>query len=146
MTVATFETPIAAELARVKLHGEDIPALVADSMTVGIQPFYGGAIGVRVQVPADMAEEAVALLRGEQFPIFMDPLRDKAKTENPYSETDNSEDEDNDSDKDTDKDYPENSDSVITTHSGFIFDKKRFAVQIGVFIVVVYILFRLLFY
>ena len=160
VTIATYETPIAAELARVRLDGENIPAFVADSNTVGIQPFYGGAIGVRVQVPAEMAEDAVAILRGEQFPIFMDPRHPNPVSENPYDEDDPSmdnesmaepiDDESTADAADDDGDRAENgsqrtTDAAVTSRSGFQFDKQRFGFQLGAFIVVVYLLFKLLF-
>jgi hypothetical protein len=63
VTVAVFQTPYEAGLAKAKLEASGIPAFVADEFTIGSNPLYSNALGgVKVQVPASCAEEASELL------------------------------------------------------------------------------------
>lgn len=62
-TVATYNFPYQAHLARARLESMDIPAFVADEHTINMQWLYSDALGgVRLQVPAPFAEEARQIL------------------------------------------------------------------------------------
>jgi hypothetical protein len=70
VTVAQFFDPMEAHIVRARLEAEDIPATVAhDQHVTANWPLSVALGGVRVQVPADCAEPAQALLaayhRGE---------------------------------------------------------------------------------
>jgi Putative prokaryotic signal transducing protein len=61
-TVATFSTPVEAELARNRLEEQGIPAIVMDAETVGLFQM-GGAFGsVKLQVPESDARRARRIL------------------------------------------------------------------------------------
>src|SRR5262249_26058835 len=63
ITVATFDTPIKAELAKNRLEEEGIPAFLGDEQTVGIRWHLGTALGgVKLQVSDEFADRAVAIL------------------------------------------------------------------------------------
>ncbi len=62
-TVATFSTPVEAELARNRLEERGIAAVVVDAETVGMVWHMGGALGgVKVQVAESDAAQARAVL------------------------------------------------------------------------------------
>lgn len=62
-TVATFQTPVEAELARNRLEEKGIAAVVVDAETVGMLFHMGGALGgVKVQVAESDAAHARAVL------------------------------------------------------------------------------------
>jgi hypothetical protein len=62
-TVATFGTPVEAELARNRLEEKGIAAVVVDAETVGMVWHMGGALGgVKVQVAESDAAKARAVL------------------------------------------------------------------------------------
>lgn len=66
ITIATYRNLMSAELAKTRLESYDIKAMIADvfSYTLG----YGAVIdGVRLQVPAEDAERARAILATEDF-------------------------------------------------------------------------------
>lgn len=53
VTVATFHTPVEAEMARERLASEGIPAFLTNAAAVGMMPFLGndlGGIGLQVTV------------------------------------------------------------------------------------------------
>jgi hypothetical protein len=138
VTVATYETVIAAELARVKLDSEDIPVFIADAHTVSISSLGGIAIGVRVQVPSEMAGRASELLRDEEFPIFMDPTHRRGEPE---------EDDDEDDGEDEERDEKYSSDNRIADAappSGFHFSLRSLVIQIMVMTAVAWLVFVLL--
>jgi hypothetical protein len=62
VTVGNFMLPLEAELARVKLDSENIPAIVLDENVTAINPIWCNAIGVRVQVPIEHFDRAKELL------------------------------------------------------------------------------------
>ena len=65
VTIANFTIPLDAEMARMKLESEEIPVFLVDSHTTGLYPAWGGAIGVRLQVPFECAEDATSLLESK---------------------------------------------------------------------------------
>ncbi len=63
LTVAHFDFPWEAQLARTRLEAEGIEAWVADEYTIGMQWLYCNALGgVRVQVDAEDLFRARAIL------------------------------------------------------------------------------------
>lgn len=63
VTVATFPTLPAAEACRLHLEAEGLTAFLADAEMVRVDWFLSNAIGsVKLQVPSDEAETAVALI------------------------------------------------------------------------------------
>lgn len=63
LTVAHFDFPWEAQLARARLEAEGIDAWVADEFTIGMQWLYSNALGgVRVQVDAEDLFRARAIL------------------------------------------------------------------------------------
>jgi hypothetical protein len=66
-TVATFSTPVEAELARNRLEEKGIAASVADAETAGMLFALGGALGgVKVQVAESDAARARAVLASRE--------------------------------------------------------------------------------
>ncbi|WP_206052657.1 putative signal transducing protein [Neptunomonas marina] len=62
-TIAHYDYPHEAHIARAKLESEGIPAVLADEQTITMQWLYAQALGgVKLQVPASAAETALALL------------------------------------------------------------------------------------
>lgn len=62
VTIATFETPVEAELARLRLEGEGVLCFVHGAHVAGMQLFGLSLGGVLLQVrPAD-AEQALEIL------------------------------------------------------------------------------------
>jgi hypothetical protein len=72
VTIASFTTIIDAELARMKLDAQEIPVFICDSQTVGVQPFYGAVVQVRLQVHAQDAERALGILADGELPQIVD--------------------------------------------------------------------------
>ncbi len=63
VTVATFSFPHEAHFAKMRLDAEGIPAFIADEHTINMQWLYSNAMGgVRLQVPAQFADDALRLL------------------------------------------------------------------------------------
>lgn len=63
VTIASFSFPHEAHLAKAQLDAAGIPGFIADEYTINMQWLYSNAMGgVRLQVPAEFAEEAQALL------------------------------------------------------------------------------------
>ena len=63
VTVATFETPFEAEVAKGRLESEGHTVFLADAETVTANWLYSNAVGgVRVQVPEPEADQARASL------------------------------------------------------------------------------------
>ena len=61
VTVASFSTALHAHLARLRVEAEGIQCFIADEHIVGA---FGAAVGgVKLQVEADDAERATAILR-----------------------------------------------------------------------------------
>ena len=67
VTVANFTIPLDAEMARMKLESEEIPVFLVDGYTTGLYPAWGGAIGIRLQVPFEYAETATNLLESSPW-------------------------------------------------------------------------------
>ncbi|MDH4036165.1 MAG: DUF2007 domain-containing protein [Candidatus Krumholzibacteria bacterium] len=64
VTVASFNQPIEAHLARTRLEAEGIPCVVGDENLVRVYAFLSNAVGgVKLKVPAYAAEQARAALR-----------------------------------------------------------------------------------
>ena len=56
VTIASFSTPIEANLAKMKLESAGIIVFVADEYTIGMNWLYSNALGgVKLQVPESMA-------------------------------------------------------------------------------------------
>ena len=63
VTIASYSFPFEAHIARSRLESEDIPAFVADEHTINMQWLYSNALGgVRLQVPEEFVETALAIL------------------------------------------------------------------------------------
>jgi rubrerythrin len=62
VTVATFETDIEAEAAKSLLVDVGLSAIVADAELETLGPLLGAAAHIRVQVPAEQAEQAAAVM------------------------------------------------------------------------------------
>jgi hypothetical protein len=63
VTVASFTTPVEAEMARVRLERLGIPAFLGNSIAVGVMPFLGNDLGgISLQVLEKDAEQARELL------------------------------------------------------------------------------------
>lgn len=63
VTVATFNTPVEAEMARVRLERIGIPAYLGNSIAVGVMPYLGNDLGgISLQVLEKDAEQARELL------------------------------------------------------------------------------------
>jgi len=63
VTVAAYREPHGAHIARATLEAEGIPAFVSGENLVGVNWLWSQALGgVRVRVPAELAERAVAIL------------------------------------------------------------------------------------
>jgi hypothetical protein len=63
ITVATYNTPWEAHLARAKLESEGIYALILDEQTASINWFYSNTAGaVRLQVRKDESQRAIEIL------------------------------------------------------------------------------------
>ncbi len=65
VTVATFHTPIEAELARTRLEAAGIASFLSNAASVGVMPFLGndlGGIGLQVSsTDADAAREILGI-------------------------------------------------------------------------------------
>lgn len=71
ITVATFSFPHEAHIAKLKLDAKGIPAFVADEHTINMQWLYSSAIGgVKLQVPAPFAEQAIQALAEDFSDLF----------------------------------------------------------------------------
>jgi Putative prokaryotic signal transducing protein len=63
VTVATFTTPVEAEMARVRLERLGIQAFLGNAVAVGVMPFLGNDLGgISLQVLEKDAEQARELL------------------------------------------------------------------------------------
>jgi hypothetical protein len=63
VTVATFTTPVEAEMARVRLERLGIRAFLGNAIAVGVMPFLGNDLGgISLQVLETDAEQARELL------------------------------------------------------------------------------------
>ena len=64
VTVGSFTGPIEAHLAKGRLEAEGIPAFVAHEHHVWANWVYSNALGgIKIQVPAEAADQAEAILR-----------------------------------------------------------------------------------
>ena len=69
VTVATFQNPIHAQLAKVHLDLADIECFLVDEEVISMNWFYSTALGgVKVQVRESDYEEAVEALRSSETP------------------------------------------------------------------------------
>ena len=63
VTVETFDTPVAAHLARMRLEQVEIPAFIRDEHVIGLDPVLSGVMGgIRLDVPKSRLEEARHIL------------------------------------------------------------------------------------
>ena len=70
VTVARYDFPYQAHIARAKLDSEGIPAFVADEHTINMQWLYSNAMGgVKLQVPESFAEAAREVLAREEAQV-----------------------------------------------------------------------------
>ncbi len=59
VTVARFSKPMEAQILRMRLEADGIPAVIADENTIRVNWFLSNALGgVRVQVPSRKLQEA----------------------------------------------------------------------------------------
>ena len=66
VTVARMYNPLEAEMLRGRLEAEGVPAMVADTQTAQVNPFYKLAIGgVRVMVPEAYLARAREIVRAD---------------------------------------------------------------------------------
>ena len=66
VTVARMYNPLEAEMLRGRLESEGVPAMVADTQTAQVNPFYKLAIGgVRVMVPEAYLARAREIVRAD---------------------------------------------------------------------------------
>ena len=66
VTVRAFSMTWQADVAHATLEAQGIPAFVADANMVSMNWLYSNAIGgVRVQVPAEFAEQAIEILSSQ---------------------------------------------------------------------------------
>jgi len=69
VTVAVYDTPYVAGLAKSELESYDIPVFLADEYTIGVNSLYANALGgIKVKVPESCAEDAGRILRQELLP------------------------------------------------------------------------------
>jgi hypothetical protein len=62
-TIATYETPALAHVAKSRLVDEEIPCFIADEHIIGMNMFLSVAVGgVKLQVPQEHAGHARAIL------------------------------------------------------------------------------------
>ena len=63
MTIATFNMPYQAHLAKARLESADIPVFLRDEHLISIHQLYSPALGgVKLQVPGEHVEEALKIL------------------------------------------------------------------------------------
>lgn len=63
VTIARFNEPIEANLAKIRLASAEIPCVIIDDYTVGVIPHYANAIGgIRLQVSCEVVADAKAVL------------------------------------------------------------------------------------
>lgn len=63
VTVATFNMPYQAHLAKSRLEAADIPVFISDEHLISINQLYSPALGgVKLQVPGDHLKEAQEIL------------------------------------------------------------------------------------
>ena len=88
VTIANYLTPLDAEVARLKLDAHEIPVYLADVHTASMSIFQGAAVGVRLQVPADLVEQARAILDAapDQDTEDREPECDEPEAEIDFSE------------------------------------------------------------
>lgn len=69
ITVAVYMDETKAYLTRALLEREGIPCFLADEYFTALRRFCEPLAGVRLQVPADVAEDALKLLAQEDEPV-----------------------------------------------------------------------------
>lgn len=62
VTIATYHLPHEAHVARFRLEQEGIPAVILDDT---MNTLYGGFVEIRLQVPEELADEAIDILETE---------------------------------------------------------------------------------
>lgn len=61
--VAVFSLPHESLILRARLDAEEIDYFVENENVISVQPFYSNAVGgIRIMVPEDQAEKALALI------------------------------------------------------------------------------------
>ena len=88
VTIATLSTPVEADLSKLRLESEDIPVFMLDSHIGAINPIYGVAAGVRIQVPSEFVEQALEILRSTPDSEFIgeEIFEDDDDDENDFDE------------------------------------------------------------
>lgn len=81
VTVATFWKPTEAHIARIKLESEEIDCIITDENLISTDWFLANAAGgIKLQVPAEQAERAIAALqKASRPPEAEEPIFDGAK-------------------------------------------------------------------
>lgn len=73
VTIATFTTPIEAQICQGRLESEGVTASIRDENIVAVNPLYSNAIGgVKIQVKQEDVELALEILSRE-YPDFDPP-------------------------------------------------------------------------
>ena len=66
LTVAVFQSPYEAGMAKGELEAYGIPSFVLDEFTIGANPLYSNALGgIKLQVTASFAEEAQRIISAQ---------------------------------------------------------------------------------
>ncbi len=65
VTIATFASPVDAELAKMRLKAEGISVFLANSLTSGMLIHLPDLASTRLQVKEKDAEQAVAILQSD---------------------------------------------------------------------------------
>lgn len=85
VTVAVYDTPYVAGLAKSELESYDIPVFLADEYTIGVNVLYSNALGgIKVKVPESFAEDASRILRQELLPEEEALLHDIDASTSPF--------------------------------------------------------------
>lgn len=85
VTVAVYDTPYVAGLAKSELESYDIPVFLADEYTIGVNSLYANALGgIKVKVPESYAEDASRILRQELLPEEEALLQDFESSTQPF--------------------------------------------------------------
>ena len=79
-TIARYSMPYEAQIAKVRLDAEGIPAFIADEHTINMQWIYSNALGgVRLQVPESYAELAFQIIQEDRSVELIEEQGDDRK-------------------------------------------------------------------
>jgi hypothetical protein len=88
VTIATFETPVEAELARMRLEAEEILCFVHGAHMAGMQVFGLSVGGVHLRVRPEDAELALEILEAPLEETELEVGEDGADEPVPYLDED----------------------------------------------------------